>query len=695
MKNAVTFLRQILLLLSVLVLFSHCKKDSSNNDSTTSEIVNVQNKRLEKVVPDATTSAFLLGIVLDENGNPLSDVEVVTGDKSQITDSEGIFVFGEITLNKDYTVVSAQKTGFMKGFRTFSPTTGAINKVEIRLQSRGVAQNINAANGGEVIFESGKVKLNFPVGSIADAEGKPYSGDVKVFAKYINPDSEGFSSTMPGSLIGLTDNNELSGMISYGMANVELTDNIGNPLQVAGGKKVKITMPAIKDAPTEMPVWHFNEKYGLWVEAGRAAKTGSNYSFEANHFSAWNLDVYANNSIAKVTITLNSSTNQAIANQKIDIYTSDFKNRLRTVFTDNNGQFTLLQSPRNLRLRIITGCQNIDKTLAIDNENETVTLSNLTGNVNLYKIIGKAKDCEINYVNSYFALTGLTESKISFNGKTDANGAFETSIIMCDLDSSTNYPVRATVYTANNTVKIDTIEISFSSTTLQKDINFCESVEVLSPYLNPALTYGSVTDIDGNKYATIKIGTQTWMAQNLNVSRYNDGTPIPNIINNTTWENLTTGAYSYYENLPTNGAIYGKLYNQFAVNSGKLCPLGWSIPNLEDWFLLIEHLGGSLIAGGKLKAIGNTTDSTGLWASPNDGATNESGFSGLGGGGRWWDGSFTGIVGGGVVAYFWGISSDSPIPMYYLNLSYSTSRTSIDTFDGNRVNGNSCRCLKD
>jgi uncharacterized protein (TIGR02145 family) len=695
MKNAVTFLRQILLLISVLVLFSHCKKDSSNNDSTTSEIVNVQNKRLEKVVPVATTSAFLLGIVLDENGNPLSDVEVVTGDKSQITDSEGIFVFGEIALNKDYTVVSAQKTGFMKGFRTFSPTSGAINKVEIRLQSRGVPQNINAANGGEVIFESGKVKLNFPAGSIADAEGKPYSGDVKVFAKYINPDSEGFSSTMPGSLIGLTDNNELSGMISYGMANVELTDNIGNPLQVAGGKKVKITMPAIKDAPTEMPVWHFNEKYGLWVEAGRATKTGSNYSFEANHFSAWNLDVYANNSIAKVTITLNSSTNQAIANQKIDIYTSDFKNRLRTVFTDNNGQFTLLQSPRNLRLRIITGCQNIDKTLAIENENETVTLSNLTGNVNFYKIIGKAKDCEINYVNSYFALTGLTERKISFNGKTDANGAFETSIIMCDLNSSTNYPVRATVYTANNTVKIDTIEISFTSTTLQKDINFCESVEVLSPYLNPALTYGSVTDIDGNKYATIKIGTQTWMAQNLNVSRYNDGTPIPNIINNTTWENLTTGAYSYYENLPTNGAIYGKLYNQFAVNSGKLCPLGWSIPNLEDWFLLIEHLGGSLIAGGKLKAIGNTTDSTGLWASPNDGATNESGFSGLGGGGRWWDGSFTGIVGGGVVAYFWGISSDSPIPMYYLNLSYSTSRTSIDTFDGNRVNGNSCRCLKD
>jgi uncharacterized protein (TIGR02145 family) len=656
MKSAVTFFRPFLFSLSVLVLFAQCKKDPSTNkeeDPIISEVVNIQNKRLEKVVPTATTTSFLQGVVLDESGTPLSGVEVKAGDKTQTTDSEGKFVFGEITINKDYAVVSAQKTGFMKGFRTFSPTSGAINKVEIRLQSRGVAQNIEAASGGEVIFESGKVKLDFPAGSIADAEGKPYSGAVKVYAKYINPDSEGFSSTMPGNLVGLADNNELSGMISYGMANVELTDNSGNALQIAGGKKVKVTMPAIKDAPSEMPVWHFNEQYGLWVEAGRATKTGSTYSFEANHFSSWNLDIFVENGIPKVTITVKTAKGKPLANQEIQIYTADFSNSLTLVTTDEKGQFILLHTPRNLGLRIIQECRNIDRTLSISSENETVTLSNLTGNGQVYDLSGLVKDCDSIYANAYFTLTGLTQSNISFTGKTDANGAFETSVIVCDVNSDTKYQVRATVYTANNTVKIDTIELTFSSTTLQKDINFCESEEeVFSPHLNPALTYGSVTDIDGNKYATIQIGTQTWMAENLRTTSYANGDPIPNVTDRNQWQNLTTGAWAHNNNDSQYENPYGKLYNWYTVADPRnVCPTGWHVPSDTEWSKVINYLdpnanGGDNrpnTAGGKMKSMG-----TDYWRSPNTDATNESGFSGLpgerndfgafiiGGYGRWW-----------------------------------------------------------
>lgn len=691
MDKLVTFVRSLLYTFSFLALLTQCKKDTSNNnekDPIISEIIVEQNMRLEKVVPTTTNTAFLHGIVLDESGNPLSGVEVITGDKTQMTDDEGVFVFGEITLKKDYTVVSAKKTGFMKGFRTLSPTSGAINKVEIRLQARGVARNIEAANGGEVIFESGKLKLDFPAGSIADAEGKPYTGAVKVYAKYIDPESEGFSSTMPGNLVGLTDDNELTGMISYGMVNVELTDNSGNPLQIAGGKKVKVTMPAIKDAPTEMPVWHFNEKYGLWVEAGRATKTGSTYSFEANHFSTWNLDVYVEDKVEKVTITVKSAEGKPLANQKIQIYTADFTNKLISVITDDNGQFILLNAPRDLGLRILLECNNLDKILNINSENETVIYSNLTGNGQVYNLSGLVKDCDSIYANSYFTLTGITLSSLSFSGKTDANGVFETSIIICDLNSSLKYPVRATVYTAKNTVKIDTIELTFSSTTLQRDINFCESVEVENPFLNSALTYGSVTDIDGNKYATIQIGTQTWMAQNLNVSRYNDGTEIPNVTDNVTWEKLKTGAYCYYDNLSSNGAIYGKLYNWFTINDSRnICPVGWHVPSDTEWKELTEYLGGEIVAGGKMKSTG-----TQLWASPNKSATNESGFSGLPGGFRDDDGSFKKV---GFYCILWSSTEDSAERAWASGLYSDHGGAPVYGQGDDKGSGSSCRCLKD
>src|SRR5574344_55140 len=88
----------------------------------------------------------------------------------------------------------------------------------------------------------------------------------------------------------------------------------------------------------------------------------------------------------------------------------------------------------------------------------------------------------------------------------------------------------------------------------------------------------TVTDIDGNVYHTITIGTQTWMVENLKVSKYNDGTAIPNVTDATAWAALTTGAYCDYNNDVANGTKYGHLYNWYAVNTGKLAPSGWHGP---------------------------------------------------------------------------------------------------------------------
>lgn len=189
----------------------------------------------------------------------------------------------------------------------------------------------------------------------------------------------------------------------------------------------------------------------------------------------------------------------------------------------------------------------------------------------------------------------------------------------------------------------------------------------------------SVTDIDGNVYESVTIGTQCWMKSNLNVSRYRNGDIIPQVTDPAVWSQLTTGAWCYYENNTANGTIYGKLYNWYAITDPRgLAPEGWHIPLNNEWDILSNYLGGDNIAGGKLKA-------TTSWNSPNTGATNSSGFSALAGGRRGWNGDFNEINYGADFAnydYIW-----------YRSLSYNTSNFGF-VINNNR-RGLYVRCVKD
>ncbi len=114
---------------------------------------------------------------------------------------------------------------------------------------------------------------------------------------------------------------------------------------------------------------------------------------------------------------------------------------------------------------------------------------------------------------------------------------------------------------------------------------------------------GTVTDIDGNTYRTIKIGDQVWMATNLKVTHYNNGDPIPHITDSSQWRKLTTGAWSAYDNDKKNIALYGLLYNWHTLaDRRKLAPKGWHIPTDAEWRILMKALGGAEVAGGKMKA---------------------------------------------------------------------------------------------
>lgn len=201
---------------------------------------------------------------------------------------------------------------------------------------------------------------------------------------------------------------------------------------------------------------------------------------------------------------------------------------------------------------------------------------------------------------------------------------------------------------------------------------------------------GTVTDIDGNVYQTIVIGTQEWMAENLKVLHYRNEDEIPNVTDNSQWGDLTTGAYCWYSNDISWEDAYGALYNWYAVvDNRELCPAGWHTPTDAEWTILTNYLGGESIACGKMKSTRTEPDAHPRWDLPNTGATNESGFSGLPGGNRKY-GSFYSI---GAYCDFWSSSEYNSDIAWGLYLGYEGSYVYGANFD--KVRGLSVRCLRD
>lgn len=272
------------LLLLVTVLFS-CQKEVSYN------------------LPDnpggtpSTNSTFkgtIQGNVLDESSKPASGVRIQIGNTIIQTDARGLFHINNAILNSSATMVSAEKDGYFKAFRVFSATSGA-NHVTIKLIKRNLAGRINASAGGAITLANG-TKVTLPASGVVKASGsQPYSGDINVYASYIDPTATDIATTVPGSMLAKDKDGKEVILKSFGMLAVELQSAAGEKLQIASGKTATLVMPIpatlIAEAPASIPLWFVNEQTGIWNEEGNAVKNGNNYEGEVKHFTYWNCDL--------------------------------------------------------------------------------------------------------------------------------------------------------------------------------------------------------------------------------------------------------------------------------------------------------------------------------------------------------------------------------------------------------------------
>lgn len=243
-------------------------------------------------------AAQLAGFVYDVNGAPLSGVQVTSGTTVTTTDLSGSFSLTNINVVDGRTVVSLKKDGYFDVVRSFS-TADKDNWAVVMVAKQNSPAATSAsyqASQSQTLKTTAGMQVDMPAGGYKNAEtGAAYNGQVKTEMVYLDPDADNFAQMMPGGDLAAvrTDNTPIQ-LVSYGMTQVSMTDNSGNKLQLADGKKAKLTFPVPEslknDLHPEIPLWSFNENTGLWEEEGVAKLENGVYVGEVSHFSWVNLD---------------------------------------------------------------------------------------------------------------------------------------------------------------------------------------------------------------------------------------------------------------------------------------------------------------------------------------------------------------------------------------------------------------------
>ena len=642
-----------LLCLGFILLLQSC------GDDEVQPMLNPADFELEVGTP---TTVNVIGTVVDENNNPVSDAQVVSGSITTTTNTQGIFVLENAPAFTDFGTITVKKQGYFDGSRSFIPVDGD-NQVKIMMLTRNTAGSFNAGSAGPVSNEG--VTVDFS-GAAFSANGTAYSGTVTVSMNYIDPTDPDMEEQMPGMLIGTTGE-QMGILTTYGMVNVEMEDDAGNKVDIADGSSATIKYPIanaqLATAPETIDLWSYDEK-GYWVKEGVATRQGNEYVGEVTHFSWSNVDVMSR--FTRIRGQVKNRNGEPAGGVWVQISNNGIE--IERFSTNALGFFSgITPSDSANTITVFSECADgstqelYTQSIGPLNPGETIDFPDIEiANESVAIISGTLVDCENNVVtDGYVIVNGIVVVLA------DEDGQFE-EVTTCFSNTITIAPYINDPWQAGEQVNVFINDNSIDLGNVPVCVQAGEN---------------EVIDIDGNKYPVVTIGNQQWMAENLRTTKYNDGEAIPLMEDFMDWRFTENAAMAYYDFDSNNLATYGYLYNYYAVAKKNLCPQGWHIPTIQEWETLRDALGDN--AGGKLKS------ETG-WDPPNTGATNDFGFNALPGGYR--------DVGGGYVnkgrnALFWAADlKEGARPQAYV-LSYNFDFFSVN--NQTEREGLSCRCIKD
>lgn len=425
--------RLLLLAISCSLLFYQCQKETSFSLGT-------NNSPAGQVVLSSPLKANLQGNIIDETGQPAANVSITVGSQTAITDADGYFRINKAALDKNASLVKAEKAGYFTAFRSFSATTGT-NQVVIKLIKKNSGGTIDAATGGEVSLGNG-TKISLPANGIVNASTNTiYTGTVNVYAEYIDPTATDIRERVPGSFMANDKDGKRVLLSSYGMMAVELESATGEKLQIKTGSTATLTSPipaaAQASAPATIPLWYVDETTGLWKEEGSATKQGNNYVGTVTHFTYWNCDIPVPTIMLKGTFV--TAKGQPLVNASINIKptTGNFFGTAHG-FTDSLGQINgPVPANTNLVLEVMSQCGTAIYSQNIGPFSANADLGKITipaATPSMLTIQGKLTNCAGAIVTKGYAIVTVNH-RVQY-AKVDALGNFFTDYIVCNAGAA-------------------------------------------------------------------------------------------------------------------------------------------------------------------------------------------------------------------------------------------------------------------
>lgn len=556
-------------LLLLCIFFYQCQKDLSYIGSPDTGV--------PAVIASDPIKATLQGNIVDENNEPAAGVTITAGTNTVMTNATGYFRITDASLDKNTSLVTAEKAGYFKGYRVFAATSGT-NQVVIKLVQKNLAGTVTASSGGAATLSNG-AKISLPANSVVlVSSGNAYTGDINVYAAYINPRASDIAETVPGSFAANDKNGKRVILSSYGMLAVELESAAGEKLQIKSGAVATLTTPipssSLSSAPATIALWYVDEQTGIWKEEGTATKQGNDYTGDVKHFSFWNYD-YPFDAVS-LTVTLLNDKGQPIVNVPVKIKLADSAG-LAYGYTDSLGQIKgLVPANKDLLLEVLDPCNNavFSKSLSPLTKNTdlgVIKIPNSTPSV--VTLSGTLSNCSSMPVKDGYAIISI--NNMVRYAATDEAGKFATTFITCSGTSAT-----ALVFGIDQTSQQQSTNSTITVTTPVTDagnITACgtSSTEYIKYTLDDTVhNITTVASTDTITYRTGSSETYIYGHRNNDFNDYINFTVQKNVSAPGTFPvaTLEVGSYNPYvsfSNLITIIQPFNVTFTRFANNVGE------------------------------------------------------------------------------------------------------------------------------
>lgn len=513
------------LLIALVVVLSACKKDEPEPEPDPTDPPITTSTPNEQAVGTLdlgqNITADFNGQIMDEYGVPLSGVSIMVGNKTATTDANGIFTVENATVKEDLAFVKCTKSGYFHASRSVLPSETSSNYVRIQMMTLDIVSTFASDQSASVSVGGATVDFD---GDYIDANGTLYNGTVSVAMKHLPAMDANTGERMPGMLYAQNAAGDDGVLATYGMVAVELFGSSGQELQLANGSAATIHMDVdasqLSGAPATIPLWHFDEVAGYWVEEGSAALTSGKYVGTVDHFSFWNCDDFYEDCRFYGTITAGGSQ---IA-QSVSV-TINAGNSTTTGTTNNDGTFqTYLPANEAVAMDIGDYCGGPSLATynfgpyAIDSENNE-TMSASFNAPNYFQVIGVLKDCNGDPVTNGYV---YVETGGVFYGADVTNGDFDFTVVTCDQQSQVDvycYAMQGGLIGDSFTVPVT------QPTTVAGVVELCNQTFVPGEFIAYTIDNGPLeillTDVDYNdfgSYFTITDSSGTCMIQSHNIN---------------------------------------------------------------------------------------------------------------------------------------------------------------------------------